>query len=464
VLATCDVVITGAHGCTLSSGSGGASQTRWLITRIAVGWRPPDGCPSGAGLHLGTRGPAGLATPSRGTPDRGRASSACVLSWEARFRAHQDSVCMGSGDRLGHGPHEACQCPGHGHDHLVGGCAAGQQASTACAPPPVRLPPAVLARLGERFPPALPVAPDVGGIPVGPGAFDQDAAGLGVAGCGERTLPAALTTGVCRGDQAQRVQPWSGLRDARPVAACGHDGASDGARHPPSALQGLDHGLPSPGFALLLPCVRQTREACGVLVDRADGFLADARWRRGGTDHGGEPAPMGRAPRGPARRAELVPAHTGIEPARGGLESPPGLVMGAGASPPRVICHRGAIDAGESPRAPQPRPWHGVTTVGVHPVAGLVGHEGGRDAPTALAVLRQRARAPGPTGARGSDADQGRGLGVPRAHAWSKVAWPRATGASVEDRSVVRVGDRGHGAGVLVDIQPPRACASVRHG
>jgi hypothetical protein len=61
--------------CTLSMGSGGARKTRRLITRIAVDGVPPDLGPSGACLHRGARVPAGLVTPSRVTPDRGRAAS-----------------------------------------------------------------------------------------------------------------------------------------------------------------------------------------------------------------------------------------------------------------------------------------------------------------------------------------------------------------------------------------------------
>jgi hypothetical protein len=69
------VFITGAQFLTWSLGRGGARQTRRWRTRISVGGRPPAGGPSGAGLPRGARVPGGLVTPSRGTPERGRAPS-----------------------------------------------------------------------------------------------------------------------------------------------------------------------------------------------------------------------------------------------------------------------------------------------------------------------------------------------------------------------------------------------------
>ena len=97
---------------------------------------------------------------------------------------------------FGNGPQKAHQFPGHGDDHLVGVFAAGQQASKAFAQAHLRLPTDVLNRLGELLSPELYVATDVGGIPVGPSAFDQGESGMGVPGCGDRPLSASLPAGI----------------------------------------------------------------------------------------------------------------------------------------------------------------------------------------------------------------------------------------------------------------------------
>jgi hypothetical protein len=65
----------------------------------------------------------------------------------------------------GHGPHKTGKFPGHGHDHLVGVCAAGHQASKAFTEPHLRLPTDVLDRFRQLFEPELQVAADFGGIP-----------------------------------------------------------------------------------------------------------------------------------------------------------------------------------------------------------------------------------------------------------------------------------------------------------
>ena len=160
--------------------------------------------------------------------------------------------------------------------------------------------------LGWWFEPQWQMPTDVGGIPVGPGPFDQGASGVGVTGCGDRPLPAALTTGICCGDQAQICHQWPGVLDARQVAELRHEGHGHGARHATQGLKGLDHRLQSPGCDLFRPCLHQALEPCGVLMDRAHVCLEDDWWSRGGADHFGEPPQMGRAPGRATRRAEIV--------------------------------------------------------------------------------------------------------------------------------------------------------------
>jgi hypothetical protein len=88
--------------------------------------------------------------------------------------------------------------------------------------------------LGELRQPVLQVAPDVGGISVGPGAFDQHASGLRVTGCGACTRPVWRIPGIRRGDPAPIVPHVARLPDVRQVAACGHMGQGHNARHPPT--------------------------------------------------------------------------------------------------------------------------------------------------------------------------------------------------------------------------------------
>ena len=152
-----------------------------------MGGLPPDGHPSGAGLTRGTRRPTGLVTPSRVAPHRGGASSqrrgqpaAWWVQWRLRWTYGVTGTCWAMAPRKP--------------------ASARAMATTtwlACGPRASRrrkrlhrrtwrLPTEVLNRLGELLQPAWHVATDGGGIPVGPGAFDQGASGLGVAGCGDR--------------------------------------------------------------------------------------------------------------------------------------------------------------------------------------------------------------------------------------------------------------------------------------
>ena len=169
----------------------------------------------------------------------------------------------------------------------------------------------------------------------------------------------------------------SRVLNAGQVAEFGHEGDRDSTRDAPQGLQRLDHWLQSPGVPVVMPFLLQTRQAVGLFIDRPDVFLEDDRWRRGGTDHFGEPPQMGRAPGGPARLPAILPQEEGFETKRGGLAVPKSIFAGAGAGEiaPGVVLDRGAIHSGESPRAHQPRPWPRVTTVGVHAVARFLGKE-----------------------------------------------------------------------------------------
>jgi hypothetical protein len=307
---------------------------------------------------------------------------------------------------LGNGPQKAHQFPGNGDDHLVGVFAAGQQASKAFAQAHVCLPTEVLNRRGELLQPELYVATDVGGIPVGPGAFDQGAAGMGVPGCGDRPLSASLPAGIFCRDQAEICHQLSGILAAGQVAEFGHEGHGDDTLDAPQRWQRLDHGLQAPGVPVVVQCLLQSLQAFGVRSDSANICLEHHRWRRCGTDHCGEPPEMGRAPGGPARIPDILPEQAGFETELGRFEIPHGIFAGAGEIAHGFVLDRGDIHGGEIPRAHQASQLHGVTTVGFHAVAGLLGDARGRNDPARMAFVREIAVEPVATGARFLDEDQ----------------------------------------------------------
>ena len=139
----------------------------------------------------------------------------------------------------------------------------------------------------------------LGWVAIGPGAFDQGPSGMGVAGCGHRPLPAWLTGGIFRGHQAQAFHQFAWMINTSAIANfCYHDHGA-GAWHTAPGLQGLDHGVEAPGLHVIVPCLFETLEACGLLMNRPDLCLKDDWLRRGGTDHLREPAEVGRAPMWP---------------------------------------------------------------------------------------------------------------------------------------------------------------------
>ena len=52
----------------------------------------------------------------------------------------------------------------------------------------------------------------------GPGAFDQGPSGMGVAGFGHRPLPAWLTGGIFRGNQAQELHQFAWMINTSEIA------------------------------------------------------------------------------------------------------------------------------------------------------------------------------------------------------------------------------------------------------
>jgi len=179
------------------------------------------------------------------------------------------------GNLFGHGPHEPNQLPGNGHHDLIGVLPTCHEASIALTKPELGLPTDVLEGFGWGCQAQLSMATDLSRIAVRPGAFDQSPAGMGVTGCGDRTLAASLAGGILRGDPPQEFHQCSVIVEAGEVtdlSDCrdGHD-----KRHATQGLEGLDHWVKAPGLNLLLKFLFQTLQAVGVFGHRSDIFLKD---------------------------------------------------------------------------------------------------------------------------------------------------------------------------------------------
>jgi hypothetical protein len=153
-----------------------------------------------------------------------------------------------------------------------------------------------------------------------------------------------------------------------------------------------------------------------------------------------------------------------VEPARGGLESTDGIV-----TRPGEVAHGVSVDRGPRHRnaitgAPEPRPWHGITAVGVHAVARLFRKQGRGHDPARLACCGQVARAPGPPGPCLLDTGERLGLGWERADEWIEVTRTRAHDPERGDLSPVIVSDIRHRDGLLMDNQTDVTRARLAHG
>ena len=97
------------------------------------------------------------------------------------------SPLQGDGHLLGIGPHESRQLTRDGYGDHVGMFASCRELSVAFAQPDLGFPADVLNHLGLFFEAQLQMSADLRGIAVGPGAFDQDASGMGVTRFGKRS-------------------------------------------------------------------------------------------------------------------------------------------------------------------------------------------------------------------------------------------------------------------------------------
>ena len=180
------------------------------------------------------------------------------------------------------------------------------EASVTCTQLDLGLPTDVLDHLGVFFEPQLQMPAHLGGIALGPGAFDQSPSGMGVAGLRNRSLLAPLPGGVFRGDQPQKFHECSWGIETAEIANVSHQSNGHGALHATQRLKGFTRRGQAPRFHVILQCLIEPLESFGMLIDGTDLFLKNdvLCWCR--ADHFREPPEMSRAPVGPAGGAAIV--------------------------------------------------------------------------------------------------------------------------------------------------------------
>jgi hypothetical protein len=370
----------------------------------------------------------------------------------------------GHGDLLGNRPHEPHQLTGHGHDDLVGMFSVCQQASVAFAPSYLGCPADVLDRVGVLFQAELEMPADVGGIAVRPGPVHERATRMRVAGCGNRTLPASRPRGIFRGDQPQAFHELFGMIEARQVAECRDRGDGHRQLDPTQGLEGLDNGLSTPRFDLVVECLFQALESRAVFGDRADVCLEDHVRSGGGTDDFREPSEVGRTPGGPAFRAAILAQQEGLQAVLGGLEIANRILAGAGQVADRLVLDLGDIDRREIPGAHQPGALHRVASVGLDAVTWFLRDERWGDHPADEVLLGEIAVEPRPTGTGLIDQEPMRGLRLECADQGIEVALPGADGAQEDHLGAPLFRDIGNSDGRFVHIQTNVNRVSVSHG
>ena len=281
----------------------------------------------------------------------------------------------------------------------TGACfALGSQASVACTPSDVRLPPDVLHTLGLVCEAQWQLAAPLRGRARRPRACDQSAAGRGRARFGPPALVAPLARGRGGRDDPQALHQGAGGLKAGHVPHGRPHGDGPRALPPTPGLEGVHHGRHAPRGDLLAEGLVQTPEALGVLRDGPDIVLQDALVRRGGADACREPPEVGRPPVGPARLAASLAEQEGRETALGILKVAEGIFARPGESTERFLVHGGDLHGGQGSRAGQAGPLPGVTAVRFDPLPSLCGPQRWCHAPAVVGFWLQRRESQEPPG------------------------------------------------------------------
>ena len=189
--------------CPRCIGRVGASKKRRLILLLSVGWLPPYVRPSGACLCLGSSILYKPPNAIEGYTKPGLRLCRCTLanlselngSW-CCVPSRVVWVLWGYGHLLGNGPQESDELTGNGDGDHIAVLASCNKSPVTVTEPHLGFPTDVLDDFGLSFQSQLQVAAHLSRIAIGPGAFDQDASGMSITGCGHGALPALLTGGV----------------------------------------------------------------------------------------------------------------------------------------------------------------------------------------------------------------------------------------------------------------------------
>jgi hypothetical protein len=375
-----------------------------------------------------------------------------------------DGVLRDERPLLRHGPQQSWPLPGHGPGDHRGVWPACPQAPVTLPQSDWGLPTAGLDPFGLFCQLAWHRSAALGGRAIGPGHFDQAAAGMRGARRGHGALAPLRPRGMCRGKQAQTLPPCAWAVNPGPIPHCCAQRHGDRAWHPPQGLKRCDHRRQTPGCAVLVAFLCEPREACGILLPRTDLCWHDAGLRRGGPDDLREPPQMGQPPMGPAGVTPIVSEQQGCETHLGVLQLAARICPCLCEVAPRCLVDPGDLHCGESPRAGQPGQWPRIPTVGWHAIAGFWGHQCRGHDPAVGPLRHEIPRAPGATGASVVDEEEMFGVRLHLTHEVIDIPLACPNRSELGDRSPIILRHVGDSTRVVVDIHAQEECARLRHG
>jgi hypothetical protein len=207
--------------------------------------------------------------------------------------------------------------------------ASGGEATEAFAETDLSLPSDVLDGRGETLEAFSDVRGDFSGIPVGPGTFDESAAGMAIASFGNGSLAAGVSGGIFAGDEAEKGGELTGVVEAREVAKFRDQRGGDRVLDAAQGLEGLDERCEARGGDEVGELRLEALEAVDLLADGAQGLLEDDLLGGGGTDDLCEVAQMSVIPIGAAGVVQTETEEEGFEAELRGLQGDYGSLAGA---------------------------------------------------------------------------------------------------------------------------------------